>query len=303
MDQWSRRGRWRGAPTLAGLRIGKPLPERAPGQPLDPDLEWDRDGQYFHYLTKWMHALDQIARIRNEPQLLLWAIELADTAHRRFSYGSGTHKRMYWKMSIDLMRPLVPSMGQHDPLDGLLTCLDLQSAAATWGAPVRGPDLSGAIADFAAMIEPASLPTSDPLGIGGLLVDAFRLAQLVQADTRGADPRLLEALLAASLHGLRHFSEYTDLAASANRRLAFRELGLAIGIAAVKSIDRTALTAGVRTSCAELDRYVHLRREIETFWIRPENRKVQSWLDHADINDVMLATSLVPDGFLVRPAR
>src|SRR5665647_1548004 len=114
-------------PTLAGLRIGKPLPEREPGQPFDSNLEWDRDGQYFHYLTKWMHALGQMARTRNEPQLLMWASELADTAHRRFTYGSGTNKRMYWKMSIDLMRPLVPSMGQHDPLDGLLTCLDLQS--------------------------------------------------------------------------------------------------------------------------------------------------------------------------------
>src|SRR5688572_29424758 len=35
-------------PTIAGLRIGKPLPERPRGQPLEPDIEWDRDGQYFH---------------------------------------------------------------------------------------------------------------------------------------------------------------------------------------------------------------------------------------------------------------
>jgi hypothetical protein len=49
-----RRSRWLGAaagpahPTRGGLRIGKPLPERGPGEPLDPRLEWDRDGQYFH---------------------------------------------------------------------------------------------------------------------------------------------------------------------------------------------------------------------------------------------------------------
>jgi hypothetical protein len=167
---------------------------------------------------------------------------------------------------------------------------------------VRGSDLTDAIADFASMIEPASLATADPLGIGGLLVDAYRLSQLVQAGTRGADPVLLEALLAAALQGLRHFSELSDLAAPANRRLAFRELGLALGLAAVGSIDREALPGGVRTFCAHLDRYVHLRRDVEAFWSRPEHRKVRSWIDHADINDVMLATSLAPEGFLIRPS-
>jgi len=44
-------------PTRGGLRIGKTLPERRPEEPLDQRPEWDRDGQYFHYLTKWMHAL------------------------------------------------------------------------------------------------------------------------------------------------------------------------------------------------------------------------------------------------------
>ena len=32
-------------------------------------------------------------------------------------------------MSIDLSYPLVPSMGQHDPLDGYITYLQLQSTA------------------------------------------------------------------------------------------------------------------------------------------------------------------------------
>ena len=48
-------------PTLGGLRIGKPLKERGADEVLDEQLEWDRDGQYFHYLTKWMHALCQAA--------------------------------------------------------------------------------------------------------------------------------------------------------------------------------------------------------------------------------------------------
>ena len=43
-------------PTRGGLRIGKRLPERHAEEPFDAELEWDRDGQYFHYLTRWMHA-------------------------------------------------------------------------------------------------------------------------------------------------------------------------------------------------------------------------------------------------------
>jgi hypothetical protein len=52
-----------------------------------------------------------------------WAVDLAKTAHVRFTYlqWGGEPKRMYWKMSIDLSCPLVTSMGQHDPLDGLIT--------------------------------------------------------------------------------------------------------------------------------------------------------------------------------------
>jgi hypothetical protein len=33
-------------------------------------------------------------------------------------------------MSIDLSRPQVPSMGQHDPLDGYVTCAQLEAGAA-----------------------------------------------------------------------------------------------------------------------------------------------------------------------------
>jgi hypothetical protein len=46
---------------VGGLRIGKPLKERGANEPIDESLEWDRDGQYFHYLTKWMHALCRAA--------------------------------------------------------------------------------------------------------------------------------------------------------------------------------------------------------------------------------------------------
>ena len=212
-------------PTRGGLRIGKPLPERAPSEPLDERLEWDRDGQYFHYLTKWMHALDQTARATGQTHFATWARELADAAHRAFTYAprAGGPKRMSWKRSIDLSRPLVASMGQHDPLDGLVTCLQLEASSS--GAE---PSLRDAIADFAAMVDPRELATGDPLGLGGLLTDARRLAQL-GPDKDG----LVETLLTAAAVGLRHWAAQPDLGAPAHHRLAFRELGLAIGLAAI----------------------------------------------------------------------
>jgi hypothetical protein len=281
-------------PTVGGLRIGKPLPERRPDEPMDERLEWDRDGQYFHYLTKWMHALDQVTRSTGQPLFNRWARELAHAAHRAFTYAPrrGGPKRMYWKLSIDLSRPLVASMGQHDPLDGLVTYAQLEATGAG-----SEPSLGDAIADFAAMVEPRGLATGDPLGIGGLLADAYRMAQLQQQKAFA----LVEMLLEAALVGLRHYLKQPDLRGSAPRRLAFRELGLAIGLATLGRDDWRQATGGVRAKVDQLSRHVLLRSEIETFWLQPEHRRVDSWLEHANINDVMLATSLQPEGFLTIP--
>lgn len=281
-------------PTVGGLRIGKPLPERGPSEPIDPDLEWDRDGQYFHYLTRWMYALDQTARFTRDPRYSRWARELARTAHRAFTHGPPDDRRMVWKLRIDLSRPLVASMGHHDPLDGFVTCLQLD-ATATSLDPSSSPRLEAEASDFARMLDPGDLATSDPLGLGGLLADAYRLVQLEAA------PDLVEALLAAAVQGIAHCRWRMDLRAPAEMRLGFRELGLAIGLAGVARMEAAAhtLATPARARLAELVCELPLREAIESFWRRPEHRRTATWLEHADINDVMLATSLVPDGFLV----
>ena len=268
-------------PTAAGLRIGKPLAERGVDERFDERLEWDRDGQYFHYLTKWMQALDQAARVTGEESYATWARELAAAAHRAFVYTSaaGT-KRMYWKMSVDLSRPLVASMGQHDPLDGYVTFLQL-----------RAPTLEAAIADFLSMIDTDRLATDDPLGIGGLLADAYRLEQLAAPD------HLLEATLVGALAGLRQFVRQSELQSGADQRLAFRELGLAIGLAALEHMTVDA-PPRLRPVVDELDKFMTLRNVIEDFWLSHENQQTDAWRQHADINDVMLATSLVPNGYV-----
>ena len=281
-------------PTAGGFRIGKPLPERQPGEPLDERLEWDRDGQYFHYLTKWMHALDQVTRWTGQPLFTRWARELARVSHRAFTYmpRPGGPKRMYWKMSVDLSRPLVPSMGQHDPVDGFVTCLQLEAT----GSGIE-PRVTDAREDFAAMIDRRALATTDPLGIGGLLADACRLAQLAPHDA-GVDA-LIDALLASALAGLPRYLAQFDLRAPARHRLAFRELGLAIGLAGVESAAWHGVSPTVRTRLDRLAPFVRLRADIETFWLEPSHRRADTWLEHEDINDVMLATSLEPDGFLI----
>jgi hypothetical protein len=285
-------------PTVGGLRIGKRLDERPPHAPPDERAEWDKDGQYFHYLSKWMHALDQTARLTGDLWYNCWARELGATAHRAFAYAllNGS-RRMYWKMSIDLSRPLIPSMGQHDPLDGYVTYLQLQDTPLP-AESCTAASLDGAIADFALMIDPDHLATNDALGIGGLLMDAYRLAQL------GKDDDVLEASLQAALAGLDEYAGWSlQTPLQTRRRLAFRELGLAIGLAAVERL-AGIVQPGLRSLVAELERYTPLRKALETFWVQPESQRADTWQEHAAINTVMLATSLVPDGFLTlhRPA-
>jgi hypothetical protein len=295
-------------PTRGGLRIGKKRPERGPGEPYDEALEWERDGQYFHYLTRWMHALDQVTRATGRARYNVWARELAETAHGAFGYqASGAYpRRMYWKMSIDLARPLVASMGHHDPLDGYITYLQLQSTAAGLPAALAKPDLGEAIRQSGKMIEGGAWETADPLGLGGLLMDAYRVEQLRR---RGIlpDDDLPETLLAASLTGMRHYARDGKVQQPAEYRLAFRELGLVIGLHAVSRMWEAAASAA-ETSAEDsragsilqaLMQYVPLRDELESFWRDPRHRRTRTWSEHRDINDVMLATSLAPGGYLL----
>jgi hypothetical protein len=295
-------------PTRGGLRIGKPQPERGPAEPFDESREWDRDGQYFHYLTKWMHALDQVTRSTGEPVFNLWARELAASAYDAFTYvdpRSG-RRRMYWKMSIDRSRPLVASMGHHDPLDGYITYVQLQTTASRLPQPADGPNLADAAAEFARMIADTELATGDPLGIGGLQSDAFRVEQLMRQGASFAGDRLLERLLAAALQGLEYWVQQVELDAPAARRLAFRELGVAIGLHGVELMSRqqaatTSRSAAPDALLAALMRFVPLRTELAAFWRDPARHEARTWSEHRDINEVMLATALAPEGFLVLP--
>ncbi len=293
-------------PTRGGLRIGKKLNERKPDEPFDDRLEWDREGQYYHYLTRWMHALNRVSRATGEVMYNNWAIELARNVHDRFTYtpSSGGPKRMYWKMSIDLSRPLVPSMGHHDPLDGFITYQQIQTTAVKLFNKPPESILNREIADMATICEGRNWATDDPLGLGGLLSDACRVTRLIIKGSFSPHS-LLETLLDASLTGLNVYARQNHLELPADYRLAFRELGLSIGLRGVAIMDgligeNPTLFASDKLALrvASLKEYLPMVEKVEEFWLKPENREARSWTEHVDINSVMLATSLVPDGYL-----
>ncbi|MBI0583305.1 MAG: hypothetical protein ISF22_03655 [Methanomassiliicoccus sp.] len=281
-------------PTAGGLRIGKTSNERGRDEAPDPYLEWEQDGQYFHYLTKWMHALSRTAEATGEERYLRWAMDLAAVAQDRFSHPApGGGRRMYWKMSIDLSYPLVPSMGQHDALDGYATYRELERAAERFSSG-SFPDLGPALRDVGGMCRGGSWATDDPLGAGSLLIDALRIART------DAGATLLRRVLAAAAVSLEAIGGEND--APAVRRLAFRELGLSIGLHAAERLRERARGAEMDSVLAGqiemLGVHIPLGRRIEAFWSDPKNRDNSTWREHEDINSVMLATCLAPGTFL-----
>jgi hypothetical protein len=161
------------------------------------------------------------------------------------------------------------------------------------------------------MSEGTRWETADPLGLGGVLMDACRIGQLVRRGTQ-IDPALLPALLEAALAGLRHYRVENDLRRPPSERLAFRELGLAIGLQALPILqsevratpERPPPDARSRRLLDALEPYQSMGAAIRSFWLSSWNRDTPTWFEHRDINEVMLATSLVPEGFLIlQPVR
>ena len=262
-------------PTAGGLRIGKPLPERRPGEPPDERLEWDRDGQYFHYLTKWMDALARAGALLGEPRYRTWATELARAVFPRFLQraASGEPLGLAWKMSIDLARPQVAGLSPHDALDGYVTFRWLDAGGGA-------PSLAAETGLLRGLVLGRRWGTADPLGLGGLLLDAMRLALLADP----GDEPLTRVILSGVAGGLAAFGRDGTLEQPPSRRLGFRELGLAIGLQGL---------APLGSAAAALQPARAIGPMIVDFWLDERHRQSPTWQDHRDINDVMLATALL----------
>ena len=271
-------------PTAGGLRIGKNLRERKKSEPLDERLEWERDGQYFHYNTRWIHSLLKMGEETGDQQYDIWAAELL-LASRKFIVKANGHSRMFWKMSIDLSRPQVPSMGMHDPLEGLILSMSLKEAV-----PELAPQLKQLAIEFENLSQGRDWKTNDTLGIGGLLLNALKAAEcsLHKSVPEAMDP---EKLLRDCLTGLQNLENSKELTFTSARRLSFRECGLSLALRVLEG--RRALFEQQDISLAPFEKYFPLAQEIEEFWLKPKNQDSVLWKKHLNINAVSLAASMV----------
>ncbi|OBT66951.1 hypothetical protein VE03_04139 [Pseudogymnoascus sp. 23342-1-I1] len=106
-------------PLGGGLRIGK-----------EEEGGLDGDGQYHHYLTLWMFALNRLSIASSMPIYNDQAIALARAIHPKFFIDrESASPRMVWKVSMDMSRPLVSSQGRLDATTGYVVYRLLQAAA------------------------------------------------------------------------------------------------------------------------------------------------------------------------------
>ena len=288
-------------PTVRGLRIGKPLPEREAREAYDARREWDRDGQYYHHLTRWMQALARVWETTGDVRHLTWAIELADGAQRAFLTRTAAGRGLCWKVSIDGSRPLIGDFGQHDPLDGLLTVAMLASDVDAVDAHL-GQRLRPIMTDLEELCVGGRWATDDPLGAGGLLVGVYRASKL--AVTWPTIDRLLPRITRDAATSLEAAVARGGWRLPAEHRRAFRELGLSLGI---RAADRAPLGKAPPSPRARspydplvtaLTRHYSQADVIERFWLDPRHRRSAGWRSHHDISAVMLAASLIPRGLL-----
>jgi len=267
-------------PTAGGLRIGKELPED------DPTSDWDRDGQYFHYLTRWFSALMAAYEETSDQKYAQWAAELMK-ASEAFIDRKGEDIRMYWKMNIDLSEPMVMSMGRHDPMEGLINTLSTINTLPEMEMPLK-PLLE----DFELLSADMNWFTDDSLGLGGLLLNTSRALRLQNDGVTLPKSVRPHFLFETAVTGLRYFTERKYRPdAEASSRLAFRECGMTLGLNTLRGMQEELEESGLDT--ADLRPYMKLTEEIENFWKKPQNREGGTWKDHQNINAVTLACSLL----------
>jgi len=276
-------------PVSNGLRIGKNLPERPEGESYNPGTEWNRDGQYFHYLTRWFNTLIQAFRETGEKRYAELAVELIK-AGGKFIRKDGDSVRMVWKMNIDLTEPVVETMGAHDPLEGLLCVI-----TAMILVPGSRHELEPLREEMTALCRGMNWFTDDPLGIGGLLLNTARSFELGKRDEKLPSGIRPASLFAAALDGLQIFSgNVYDHRQPPEYRLAFRECGLSLGFRVLYGLRESFSSFNINLD--KLSHYLALANEIENFWTTERSRQSLTWSDHRDINAVSLASSILANG-------
>lgn len=200
-------------PLKGGLRIGK-----------DDATGPDGDGQYHHYLTLWMFALNRLAKASGEKRWNDLAIQLAKAVHPAFVYdGESARPRMYWKVSVDLSHPLVRSEGNLDPIDGFVVFRLLQG-----GDGEESKVLEREIGEYKKIVDRKwkGYGSDDPLDLGMTMWTTHFFGKGSDDETEEWSRHLLNA---AKSDTERLFDAgYFDR--GLRRRLAFREFGTCLGM-------------------------------------------------------------------------
>ncbi|PNP60982.1 hypothetical protein FNYG_14263 [Fusarium nygamai] len=249
-------------PLKGGLRIGKEL---ATGS--------DGDGQYHHYLTLWMFALNRLSWAIHDPSFNDLAIQLAKAIHPKFCFQSSSGPKMVWKISIDMDKVLVPTEGHLDAATGFVVFRMLQETAVQQGR--NDQLLKQEISDYEkVMHRKGSLyPSGDPLDLGmGLWICHFYAHEKwSQAFTRQAIDLVNDLFDGKS----------ADMSGSISRRLAFREFGACLG-----------------AQCVQPDEPLKEQvSELIEFWEGHIHQHDQDGLK--PISQVMYAAAIIPGGKLI----
>ncbi|KAF3063646.1 putative l-ascorbic acid binding protein [Daldinia childiae] len=207
-------------PLKGGLRIGK-LNAEGP----------DGDGQYHHYLTLWMFALNRLALATEEPHWNDLAVQLAKAIHPYFMTERGGQESMVWKISTDMLRVLVNSKGNLDDVDGLVVYQLLQETAEHFNKSNTTDSLSSSTLDTEIehyrriMADHPKSLSGDPLDLGMSLwishfdKEAAWSSELSKQGLTIARNRFLPAAQSPVSADKKH-----------SYRLAFREFGGCLGI-------------------------------------------------------------------------
>ncbi|KAK9853035.1 hypothetical protein MYU51_007611 [Penicillium brevicompactum] len=259
-------------PLGGGLRIGK-----------TDNYGSDADGQYHHYLTVWMFALNRMAMATGDVKYNRHAVQLAKAIHPKFFIDrAAAEPRMIWKMDIELSKPMVKSEGNLDPIDGYVVFRLLQSSAMAAG---DGEVLKEEIGDYKRTMDRKGehFVSSDTLDLGMTLWTAHWFSR---TEDWAAD--LINKCF-EQMYNLFETNQYLER--NIKFRLAFREFGTCMGIQCEAEVN-TEKDRSVDMKCysdaiiAAWDPYMELSISEN---LTPE--------DLRPITRVMYAAALIPGAF------
>ncbi|KEF60936.1 uncharacterized protein A1O9_02500 [Exophiala aquamarina CBS 119918] len=268
-------------PLNGGLRIGK-----------HDEAGSDGDGQYFHYLTVWMFALNRMTQILGDIWYNEQAINMARAVLPSFMYKmNSTRPRMYWKLTVDMSKPLVAGEGNLDPIDGYVMYKLLQETAASLDNTKEGV-LGHEITLLKKVVDTKwkNWHSTDPLDIGMTLWTVHWLKEPEQWALT------LQQSAASCLDQLVRSGYFDAKAKSPGQRLAFREFGTALGVRCLLSTDSQAPPG---SELGELPQRICKTWEEVGLVPVPTSQQKETMAELMPITAVMYAAALFPGSMML----